>query len=267
MQRNMCALFFLAVFSCAADQRQPQTGDADAAFDAGSDLDPDLWQAMPDWFDGLLPDFNLDADFPSFDAFVAGDAATIDGDGDVMSFDAGNRDEVGEDTKDADAVEEAARGPDAELFPERADTDGDGFFDDEDNCPNASNRYQYDADGDGVGDLCDNCRYTPNPEQGNADGDLLGSACDPDTDGDGVRNEDDSCPPFFNPDQRDTDGDGKADACDTDPDGDGWGFLPTDNCRLKYNPGQEDRDRDNIGDVCDECPNTPEWRRTSWYCM
>ena len=42
------------------------------------------------------------------------------------------------------------------------DTDGDGFFDGCDNCPNVPNN-QLDSDGDGIGDACDNCPSVPNP--------------------------------------------------------------------------------------------------------
>lgn len=38
----------------------------------------------------------------------------------------------------------------------RVDTDGDGVFDDEDNCPDMPNPDQADIDGDTVGDVCDN---------------------------------------------------------------------------------------------------------------
>ncbi len=103
------------------------------------------------------------------------------------------------------------------------DNDGDGIFDDMDNCPSVSNYDQADVDSDGVGDACDNCPLVPNPDQADADGDGLGDACD-------------RCPLDYNPDQTDTDRDGVPDACD--------------NCPRVSNPDQADTDGDGVGDVC-----------------
>ena len=106
------------------------------------------------------------------------------------------------------------------------DTDGDGLFDYEDNCPflDAVQTDQTDTDGDGVGDLCDL----------DAGGD---------DDGDGVANDGtDNCPAIANgvneDNQLDTDGDLLGDACD--------------NCALVANADQADIDGDGIGDACDD---------------
>ncbi|HEX6026788.1 MAG TPA: thrombospondin type 3 repeat-containing protein [Solirubrobacter sp.] len=73
------------------------------------------------------------------------------------------------------------------------DTDGDGLFDSEDNCPRVRNADQADLDGDRIGDACDN-----------------------DDDGDYARDNADNCPVYPNPDQLDADGDGVGAACDDD---------------------------------------------------
>jgi len=72
-----------------------------------------------------------------------------------------------------------------------ADSDGDGHFDDDDNCPRDANPDQADLNGDDQGDACDrdddgdryddgfdNCPVVYNPDQADADADKLGSACD-----------------------------------------------------------------------------------------
>ena len=59
------------------------------------------------------------------------------------------------------------------------DSDGDGFNDVGDNCPNDYNPGQEDeGDEDGVGDACDNCPYVFNPNQEDSDGDGVGDACE-----------------------------------------------------------------------------------------
>ncbi len=84
---------------------------------------------------------------------------------------------------------------------EVTDSDGDGIFEDRDNCPATPNSLQEDTDWDGLGDVCDSCC--------DADGDGFGSpltqasTCLPD-----------NCPDVANPTQADTDLDGIGDACD-----------------------------------------------------
>jgi hypothetical protein len=109
-----------------------------------------------------------------------------------------------------------------------------------------------DTDGDGVFDEYDNCPMVANPTQANADFDREGDACDSatsmtDTDRDGVPDAGDNCPMAANPMQQDTDRDGMGDACDTvrRP-----RHRPRrhrrrrDNCVMVANPMQEDADMD-----------------------
>ena len=155
------------------------------------------------------------------------------------------------------------------------DEDGDGFDDNNDNCPDVANPDQADADNDGIGDACDtpdpdgdgdgvadgddNCPEIANPDQADADGDGIGDACDiADEDGDGIADGDDNCPNVANADQADTDGDGIGDACETPPpDRDADGTIDDDdNCPDVANADQADGDTDGVGDACDNCPET-----------
>lgn len=129
--------------------------------------------------------------------------------------------------------------------------DGDGFDDNEDNCPTVSNAAQLDGDGDGVGDACDNCPSAANTDQANSDGDAFGNACDncpsaanadqADGDGDGAGNACDNCPTLANADQADGDGDGVGNVCD--------------NCPAVANADQADSDGDGAGNACDAAPD------------
>lgn len=134
------------------------------------------------------------------------------------------------------------------------DSDGDGIFDLEDNCVNASNPSQADADNDGLGDVCDNCPDDPNVNQNDNDNDGIGDVCDDDDDNDGIIDSNDNCPLIGNPDQSDVDNDGIGDLCDDD-DGDGVIDI-NDNCPDVSNADQLDSDNDGVGDVCDNCEAT-----------
>jgi hypothetical protein len=59
------------------------------------------------------------------------------------------------------------------------DSDNDGIFNNEDNCPIVYNPGQDDVgDGDGVGDICDNCPEMSNPDQKDSNGNGVGDACE-----------------------------------------------------------------------------------------
>ncbi|MEE8418027.1 MAG: S8 family serine peptidase [candidate division Zixibacteria bacterium] len=82
-----------------------------------------------------------------------------------------------------------------------ADTDGDGIFDQCDNCLFASNFDQADSDDDGIGNACDNCPDDANSSQDDVDGDGVGDLCD-------------NCPEDANPNQEDLNGNDVGDVCD-----------------------------------------------------
>jgi hypothetical protein len=84
------------------------------------------------------------------------------------------------------------------------DTDGDGVFDDTDNCVDVMNLDQHDEDEDGLGDACDNCRAVDNVDQHDEDGDASGDVCD-------------SCPGMNGGDNDSAPQDGVGDTCDPNP--------------------------------------------------
>jgi len=105
-----------------------------------------------------------------------------------------------------------------EAFNGCPDTDGDGIKDGDDECPNEAGLAEHngcpDSDGDGVADKDDNCPNTPGLK------DLAGC---PDADGDGVTDGDDNCPNEAGPAANngcpwpDSDGDGVLDKDDKCP--------------------------------------------------
>lgn len=149
------------------------------------------------------------------------------------------------------------------------DKDGDGIFNEKDNCPSNANKSQADLDKDGKGDVCDgdkdgdgvanekdNCPVVKNADQADTDKDGKGNACDLDDDKDGVPDDKDNCRLVANADQDDADKDGKGDACDDDRDGDGL-VNAKDNCPDDKNADQKDTDADGKGDACDETAPPP----------
>lgn len=128
------------------------------------------------------------------------------------------------------------------------DTDGDGIYDIDDECPETPGLPEFngcpDSDGDGIEDRKDACPNTPGLAEFNG--------C-PDTDGDGIPDPDDACPTIpglaeFNG-CPDTDGDGipdPDDACPTVP-----GPAANNGCPWP------DRDGDSVPDKDDLCPDVP----------
>ncbi|WP_372917197.1 OmpA family protein [Salegentibacter sp.] len=128
------------------------------------------------------------------------------------------------------------------------DTDGDGIYDKDDECPETPGLPEFngcpDTDGDGIEDRQDACPDVAGlPE---FDG------C-PDTDGDGIPDPQDDCPEVAGLAELngcpDADGDGVPDHEDDCPEEAG----PAENDGCPY----EDRDNDGVLDKDDECPDTP----------
>ncbi|EZH75079.1 cell envelope biogenesis protein OmpA [Aquimarina atlantica] len=126
------------------------------------------------------------------------------------------------------------------------DTDGDGIYDKDDECPDVPGLEEFngcpDTDGDGITDAKDECPDTAGTAEFNG--------C-PDTDGDGVPDPKDECPteaglPALNG-CPDADGDGIADGKDGCPNEAG----PAANNGCPY----QDKDGDGVLDKDDNCPD------------
>ncbi|GET45265.1 OmpA family protein [Capnocytophaga felis] len=125
------------------------------------------------------------------------------------------------------------------------DTDGDGVFDKDDECPEVPGLKEFngcpDTDGDGIADKNDACPEEAGLKEFNG--------C-PDTDGDGIADKDDACPEVAGPKELngcpDTDGDGVADKDDKCPEVAG----PKENAGCPW----PDTDGDGVLDKDDECP-------------
>jgi outer membrane protein OmpA-like peptidoglycan-associated protein len=126
------------------------------------------------------------------------------------------------------------------------DSDGDGIYDKDDECPETPGLPEFngcpDSDGDGIEDRMDTCP----DEAGMAEFD----GC-PDTDGDGVPNNEDDCPEVA--------GLAEMNGC---PDSDGDGVIDNeDDCPNEAGPAEnngcpeEDRDDDGVLDKNDDCPD------------
>lgn len=78
-----------------------------------------------------------------------------------------------------DATRDDAPPLDAPRDASTVDSDNDGLFDDEDNCPVVANAAQTDEDGDARGDACDGCPPIADTTADDGDGDGVEDACDP----------------------------------------------------------------------------------------
>ncbi len=127
-----------------------------------------------------------------------------------------------------------------------ADTDGDGVFDKDDDCPQAAGSAEFngcpDTDKDGIPDKDDECPLEEGPRSNNGCPIL-------DIDNDGFLNDVDECPntPGTIAGCPDTDGDGIMDSEDDCPYAAG---------EARFN-GCPDTDGDGIIDLDDKCPDSP----------
>ena len=128
------------------------------------------------------------------------------------------------------------------------DTDGDGIYDDHDECPEVPGLEEFngcpDTDGDGIQDSEDDCPMVAGLAEFNG--------C-PDTDGDGISDNKDRCPTVAGLESMggcpDTDGDGIADGQDACPTVAG----PRGNRGCPW----PDTDGDSVVDKDDNCPEVP----------
>jgi len=126
------------------------------------------------------------------------------------------------------------------------DTDGDGVYDKNDECPDTPGLEEFngcpDSDSDGIPDKDDTCPDTPGLAEFNG--------C-PDTDGDGLADPEDECPNEAGSKEMngcpDSDGDGIADKDDNCPNEAG----PAENDGCPY----PDTDGDGVLDKDDQCPD------------
>ncbi len=151
--------------------------------------------------------------------------------------------------------------------PRAVDTDGDGYYDNEDGCPldpedfdqfeDADGCPDLDNDQDGILDTDDQCPNNPEDIDGFEDED---GCPDTDNDQDTIPDVEDDCPNEPGPVERngcpenDRDGDGildEVDKCPDDPE-DKDGFEDEDGCP------DLDNDKDGLLDPEDKCPNEPE---------
>ncbi|MDD9892596.1 MAG: thrombospondin type 3 repeat-containing protein, partial [Gammaproteobacteria bacterium] len=283
--------------NCPVDANEDQTNSDDDELGDACDNDDDN-DTVEDGVDNCPVDANTDQANSDDDAL--GNACDDDDDNDTVADEAdncpvdANTDQLNSDGDDegnvcdddddnddvADANDACPTTPqdlvgqvDSEgCAPGETDTDGDGVFDNVDNCPAIQNADQTDTDGDEAGNVCDDDDDNDNV----SDSDEATNGTDPllaDTDSDDTNDDTDNCPLTANEDQTDTDQDGDGNACDDDDDNDNVsdtdeatnGTDPlladtdsddvnddTDNCPVDANNDQANQDNDDFGDVCDD---------------